>query len=260
MSSSAHSETTTARTATSPCASREVHFSDDEPEYLYIASLDDIGHAEHAATWLSEYELSETMRDIARIVHEYQGRCRLRRLCREPGSLDPVPGSRADSSDATISCSSTSDNQDDDEAFTALHLRGLEHIIDRSVMESRRQAVASVFQAVLNAQKQDEDSPTTSNHIQDLESIIAQASRQHSQESIAQALQLATIDEEYAMAQQRSDLGMVEDRCLDHGDDTSREDMLQRSIDQARQGIAHREAASSQFLRSLMARVVGMQA
>ena len=194
------------------------------------------------------------MRDIARTIHEHQGRCRIRRLRR---------ATESDSSDTTTSCSSsTSNNQDngeDDEDYTALHLRGLEYIIDRSVMESRRRAVSSVFQAVLNAQKQDEDSPTTSNQDQDLESAIAQASRQHSQESITLALQLATIDEEYAMTQQRRDLSMVEDRCLDHGGDLSREDMLQRSIDLARQGIAHREATSSRFLRSLMARVVGMQ-
>lgn len=251
MSSSAHSEATTTRAATYP--SREIRFSDEEPEQLYVASLDDIGDAEHAATWHSEDELSETMRDIARTIHEHQSRCRLRHLRRGTGS---------DSSDTTTSCSSTSNNQDDgedDEDIATLHLRGLEYIIDRSVMESRRRAVSSVFQTVLNAQKQDEDSPTTSNQEQDLESAIAQASRQHSQESIELALQLATIDEEYAMAQQRRDLGMVEDRSLDHGGDLSREDMLQRSIDLARQGIAHREATTSRFLRSLMARVVGMQ-
>ena len=243
--SSAHSEATTTstrvttRTAAHP--PREVRFSDDEPEHLYVASLDDIGDAEHAATWLSEDELSETVKDIARTIHEHQGRCRLRR---------------------TVSCNGASNNQDDNEDgedHAALHLRGLEQIIDRSLMESRRQAVSSVFRAVLNAQKQDENSPTTSNQDQDLESAISQASRQHSQESLARALQLATIDEEYPMTQQRRDLGMVEDRCLNHGDDLSREDMLQRSIDLARQGIAHREATSSRFLRSLMARVVGMQ-
>ena len=89
-------------------------------------------------------------------------------------------------------------------------------------MESRRRAVSSVFQAVLDAQKQDEDSPTTSNQDQDLlESATAPklASRQHSQEPITLALQLAAIDKEHAMSQQRRGLSMVEDRCLDHGDD-----------------------------------------
>ena len=72
-------------------------------------------------------------------------------------------------------------------------------------MESRRRAVSSVFQAVLDAQKQDEDSPTTSNQDQDLlESATAPklASRQHSQEPITLALQLAAIDKEHAMSQQ----------------------------------------------------------
>ena len=208
---SAQSEATTTRAAT--CPSKEVRFSDEEPEHLCVASLDDIGDAEHAATWLSEDELSETMRDTARTIHdEHQVRCRLRRLRR---------ATESDSSDTTTSCSSST--------------------------------------SILIAQKQDEDSPTTSNQDQDLESAIAQASRQHSQESITLALQLATIDEEYSMTQQRRDLSMIEDRCLDHGGDLSREDMLQRSIDLARQGIGHREATSSRFLRSLMARVVGMQ-
>ena len=225
MSSSAHSQASTTKSAaTYPC--RMVQFSDDEPECWYVASLDDIADAEYAATWLSEDELSQTMRDIARVILEQQN-------------------------------NNNNNQNDDDDDFAALHLRGLEHIIDRDVLEARRHALSSVSRAVLNAQKQGGDSSAVlSGQVQNLGSAIAQASRQHSQESIAQALQIATIDEEYVMAQLRRDLQLVKDDCL--GDGFSREEMLRRSIESARQGIANREATSNRHLRSLMARVVGI--
>ena len=228
MSSSAHSQASTTKSAaTYPC--RMVQFSDDEPECWYVASLDDIADAEYAATWLSEDELSQTMRDIAQVILEQQN-----------------------------NNNNNNNKNDDDDDFAALHLRGLEHIIDRDVLEARRHALSSVSRAVLNAQKQGEDSSAVlSSQVQNLGSAIAQASRQHSQESIAQALQIATIDEEYVLGQLRRDLRMIEEGFLGD-DDFSREEMLRRSIESARQGIANREATSNRHLRSLMARVVGI--
>ena len=59
----------------------------------------DLGDAEHAATWLSEGELPETMRNVVRTIREHQGRCRLRCLRR---------GTESDSSNTTTSCSGAS--------------------------------------------------------------------------------------------------------------------------------------------------------